>query len=77
MGESNIAVNPIHLGLGAAATSEPVFTGSMDWYASYVERHHSDGAEGRLVSTFTFKESWNLWEMHPNAPRSYCALLAA
>ena len=33
MGGTNIAVNPIHLGLGAAAITEPAFTGSMDWYA--------------------------------------------
>lgn len=66
MGGTNIAVNPIHLGLGAAATTEPVFTGSMDWYVAYGERHRSDGIEGRLVSTFTFKDSWNMWEMHPN-----------
>ncbi len=66
MGGTNIAVNPIHLGLGAAAITEPALTGSTDWYAGYVERHHSDGVEGRLVSTFTFKDSWNMWEMHPN-----------
>jgi quercetin dioxygenase-like cupin family protein len=66
MGGSNIAVNPIHLGVGATAIIEPTFTGSMDWYARYVERHHSDGVEGRLVNTFTFKESWTMWEMHPS-----------
>jgi hypothetical protein len=66
MGGTNIAVNPIHLGLGAAAITEPAFTGSMDWYTGYVERHQSDGVEGRLVSAFTFKDSWNFWEMHPN-----------
>ncbi len=66
MGGTNIAVNPIHLGLGAAAITEPAFTGSMDWYAGYGQRHDSDGVEGRLVSTFTFKDSWNMWEMHPN-----------
>lgn len=62
----NIAVNPIHLGLGATACAEPAFTGSMDWYAGYVERHRSDGFEGRLVSLFTFKDPWDMWEMHPN-----------
>lgn len=66
MDGTKIAVNPIHLGLGATALTEPVFTGSMDWYTGYVERHHSDGVEGRLVSTFTFKDSWNMWEMHPS-----------
>jgi mannose-6-phosphate isomerase-like protein (cupin superfamily) len=38
----------------------------MDWYAGYAERHASDGVEGRLVCTSTFKQSWNMWEMHPN-----------
>ena len=66
MGGTNIAVNPIHLGLKAAASAEPVFTGSMDWYVAYGERHLSDGAEGRLVSTHTFNKSWNMWEMHPH-----------
>ena len=66
MGGTNITVNPIHLGLGAAAVTEPVFNGSMEWYAGYVERHQSDGVEGRLVSSFTFRDSWSMWEMHPN-----------
>ena len=61
----NIAVNPVHLGLGATATTEPAFSGFMDWYADYAERHRPDGAEGRLVSLFTFSEPWNMWEMHP------------
>jgi len=61
-----ITVHPIHLGLGATAITEPEFTGSMDWYAGYVERHQSDGIEGRLVSMYTFKEPWTMWEMHPN-----------
>jgi len=61
-----ITVHPIHLGLGATAITEPEFTGSIDWYAGYVERHQSDGIEGRLVSMYTFKEPWTMWEMHPN-----------
>lgn len=56
--------NPVHLGLGATARSEPEFTG-MEWYAGYGERHASDGAEGRLVSMYTFTTSWDAWEMHP------------
>jgi quercetin dioxygenase-like cupin family protein len=55
---------PIHLGLGATAVAEPPFTG-MDWYAGYGERHAGDGAEGRLVSMYTFTESWDSWEVHP------------
>ncbi len=56
--------NPIHLGLGATATSEPPFSG-MEWYAAYGARHADDGAEGRLVSMHTFSENWSTWEMHP------------
>lgn len=56
---------PIHLGLGATAVVEPEFTGTMDWYGAYVERHRSDGAEGRLVSQFSFDKPWDMWEMHP------------
>jgi hypothetical protein len=56
---------PLHLGLGARATAEPEFTG-MDWYGPYSKRHATDGAEGRLVSMYTFSESWTSWEMHPN-----------
>lgn len=55
---------PIHLGLGATAVPQPAFTG-VDWYAEYGARHGGDGAEGRLVSQFTFTESWDSWEMHP------------
>lgn len=60
----NLSDNPVHLGLGASATKEPTFTG-MAWYADYVERHASDGNEARLVAMYTFGESWNMWEMHP------------
>lgn len=66
MTKSNIVEHPIHLGLGATAVVEPVFTGSMDWYAGYIERHQSDGIEGRLVSMHTFKEPWTVWEVHPH-----------
>ncbi|WP_285712194.1 cupin [Erythrobacter oryzae] len=54
----------IHLGLGAKAVEEPPFAG-MEWYAGYGARHAADGAEGRLVSQYTFTESWTSWEMHP------------
>jgi quercetin dioxygenase-like cupin family protein len=57
--------NPVHLGLGATAVSEPEFTG-MEWYAEYGARHAADGAEGRLVSMFAFTEPWDSWEMHPS-----------
>ncbi|CAN5558426.1 hypothetical protein BH10PSE6_BH10PSE6_25200 [soil metagenome] len=55
---------PLHLGLGARAVSQPEFTG-MEWYAAYAERHAADGPEGRLVSLYSFSESWTSWEMHP------------
>ena len=54
----------IHLGLGATAVPQPPFSG-MAWYEGYGERHGGDGAEGRLVSQYTFAESWDSWEMHP------------
>lgn len=57
---------PIHLGLGATAEVEPVFTGELSWYEGYVTRHGGDGAEGRLVSMHTFTEAWDSWEVHPN-----------
>ncbi len=60
----SIKENPIHLGLGAAAYSEPQFTG-VEWYTDYEKRHRKDGKEGRLVSMHTFEKSWNVWEMHP------------
>ena len=66
MSGTRMSQRPIHLGLGASAVAEPEFTGSMDWYAGYVGRHPADGIEARLVSLFTFTESWTAWEMHPH-----------
>lgn len=63
-GVPNLATQPIHLGLGAKASPQPEFTG-MAWYADYVARTAADGAEGRLVSLYTFTEDWDSWEMHP------------
>lgn len=56
---------PAHLGLGATAVPQPEFTG-VEWYAAYGERHAADGAEGRLVSMYTFTAPWDTWEMHPH-----------
>jgi quercetin dioxygenase-like cupin family protein len=61
---ANLATSFVHLGLGATVVPQPDFAG-MDWYQGYGERHHGDGAEGRLVSLFTFDTSWDSWEMHP------------
>lgn len=65
MGGHKLTETPIHLGLGAKAHVEPVFTG-MEWYGAYVQRHAADGAEGRLVGMHTFTEPWESWEMHPS-----------
>lgn len=64
-GPHKISENFIHLGLGATAVSQPEFTGQMEWYEGYGERHGSDGREGRLVSFHRFTEDWPSWEMHP------------
>jgi quercetin dioxygenase-like cupin family protein len=62
----DITTHPIHLGLGAKALREPEFTGAMEWYQAYVDRHRSDGVEGRLVTIHSFSEPWTMWEQHPN-----------
>lgn len=62
----NLESFPVHLGLKAKAIAQPKFTGGLDWYETYSKQTKKDGAEGRLVSMFTFSESWNSWEMHPN-----------
>ena len=65
MGVRDIKRNPIHLGRGGTALAEPDFTGDVSWYEAYGERREADGAEGRLVSMFTFTAPWDTWEMHP------------
>lgn len=62
----SLAHFPAHLGLGATVSAEPAFTGDMQWYDAYVNRHLSDGVEGRLVSMHTSDTSWKMWEMHPH-----------
>jgi quercetin dioxygenase-like cupin family protein len=66
MSVADLTTNPIHLGLGATAVSEPTFTGDVGWYGGYGERHAADGTEGRLVSMFTFTAPWDTWEVHPH-----------
>lgn len=65
-GANDLVANPIHLGLGATAVVEPTFTGGMEWYGGYAERHEADGFEGRLVSMSRHDGAWDVWEMHPN-----------
>jgi hypothetical protein len=66
MGATDLTTYPVHLGLGGQAVTEPAFVGDPAWYAGYSQRHSADGADARLLSQFTFKESWPMWEMHPN-----------
>ena len=66
MNGTDLSTYPIHLGLNAKASVEPAFSGDPKWFEAYGERHAGDGAEGRLVSQFTFTEPWSTWEMHPN-----------
>jgi mannose-6-phosphate isomerase-like protein (cupin superfamily) len=62
----NLSEYPVHLGGGATAIRQDRFDGTPEWYMRYGRQHAADGAEGRLVSMFTFTESWDSWEMHPN-----------
>lgn len=67
MATGNLFKTPVHLGLGACAVVQPEITGDMQWYEDYGARHDAaDGAEGRLVSLYTFIEPWVSWEMHPS-----------
>lgn len=66
MAGTDLKEHPAHVGPGATAEIEPPFTGDMSWYEGYGQRHDADGAEGRLVSMFTFTESWTSWEVHPH-----------
>ena len=66
MSGSDLRANPLHLGLGARVTVEPAFTGDMRWFDDYVERHRTDGHDGRLVMMGSYSADWPMWEMHPN-----------
>jgi quercetin dioxygenase-like cupin family protein len=57
---------PVHLGRGATVIPQEMFTGEGEWYEGYAERNAADGVEGRLVTTHTFSEPWDSWEVHPN-----------
>ena len=50
MSPIDLEKNPVHLGPGGKAVVQPRFTGGMDWYMAYGDRHDIDGVEGRLVS---------------------------
>jgi hypothetical protein len=65
MAGTDLSLYPVHLGLGATACPEPEFTGDLQWYMDYSDRHAADGSEGRLVSIHSFHEPWSTWEQHP------------
>ena len=72
MAGQRLEAYPIHLGTGVhggpGAAAQPEFPHderAMDWYMDYGRRTEGDGAQGRLVSMYTFTESWPAWEMHP------------
>ena len=71
MSKYKLTENPAHLGLGATLFVEPAMTGTLDWYESYTERNSKDGAEGRLVSSHSFSESWTTWRCIQMA-KSWC-----
>jgi uncharacterized cupin superfamily protein len=54
-----------HLGLGARVDLLPDFAWTPEYLASYGERTADDGDEGRLVTLFDQRESWDTWERHP------------
>jgi len=68
MGDEVFALErfPVHLGGVGAAETLPAFDGSGEWYMRYAQAHAADGRNGRLVSMFTFTESWPSWEVHPH-----------
>ena len=61
----NLAQHFVHLGPGATAIAQPDFTDGA-WYEGYGVRHDAEGADGRLVSQWTFTQNWDSWEMHPH-----------
>lgn len=68
-----LAEFPVHLGRAGGAQVEPRFTGDMDWYAAYGDRHAADGLEARIVQQFEFDAPWTSWERHPHgAEIVYC-----
>lgn len=65
MASFDLGEQPVHLGLGATVVVQPPMGGGLAWYDAYGARHGADGADGRLVSMYTFTEGWTSWEMHP------------
>jgi quercetin dioxygenase-like cupin family protein len=57
---------PVHLGRGATAVVLPEMDGTSEWFDRYTREHGAEGADGRLVSMYTFTEPWTTWEVHPD-----------
>jgi quercetin dioxygenase-like cupin family protein len=57
-----LTTNPIHLG-GTVAETTPTFDGSPAWFERYVAEHPGPGF---LVTSFSFADPWDSWEMHPH-----------
>ena len=58
----DLATRPIHLA-GVVADEMPAFDGSPAWFEQYVKDHPEPGF---LVTSFSFSEPWDSWEMHPH-----------
>jgi len=48
---TDIVKHPIHLGRGATAVVEPAFTGNLEWYQGYTDRHAA-GVAGPTTAVF-------------------------
>lgn len=59
---TDLSTAPIHLG-GTAAESMPGFDGSPAWFERYAAEHPGPGF---LVTSFSFAEPWDSWEVHPH-----------
>jgi mannose-6-phosphate isomerase-like protein (cupin superfamily) len=65
---------PVHLGRGGTVVRLPEMDGTPAWYERYGAAHGADGDDGRLVSMYTFTESWDTWEVHPNGEELVCCV---
>lgn len=59
---TDLSARPIHLG-GTAAEPMPGFDGSPAWFERYAAEHPGPGF---LVTSFSFSEPWDVWEVHPH-----------
>lgn len=59
---TDLSADPIHLG-GTAAEPMPGFDGSPAWFERYAAEHPGPGF---LVTSFSFSEPWDVWEVHPH-----------